>query len=336
MGTVSVGAVARRARRAGPVLALVVAVGLVGAGCEARCEPPYRAVAGQQTYPVPAGSWPVAGTALPWAPALDTDGDGARDTFELSDDLRRLVVHRSSGDLTLTAGAGEQLWATDPGMLALGDLDGDGRTDLGLTVQADGPARHVVVRGALADGTYDVGEVGAPVLPMAGDDRPWPLPAGDLDADGRDDVMVVTRVTTTVWSGADLDLVPPAPGGPGARGGPPAPVPPAPPAYELDRTASPTPVPLTPSQTALVLLEESVVGGGTVVTVTLWALGIELAFTTEGGEVPVTAPIHFTSAAVVEDGEQRWLTLGMDYRQLHERWAWDLDDVCAAVPAGGA
>jgi hypothetical protein len=323
MGTVSGGGrrgrirFLRRARRVGQALALVAAVGMVGAGCEPTCEPPYPAVAGQQTYPEPAGSWPVTGTAQPWSPVLDTDGDGTPDTFELSDDLRELVVHRSSGDLALRVEPPEQLWTYDPGMLALGDLDGDGRTDLGLTVEGAGPSRHVVVRGALGDGTYDVDAVGVSTLPRTGDDLPWPVPAGDIDADGRDDVMVITRSSTTVWSGSDLDLVPPA-----------APVPPA---YELDRTASPNPVPLSPARTGLVLLEQSEIDGETVVNVMLWSPVAELAFTTQGGEIPVTAPIYFTSAAIVEDGDQRWLTLGMDYRELHERWAWDLDDLCAAA-----
>ena len=320
MGIVSVGS--RRARRTGPVLVLVVAVFLVGAGCEPECEPPYRAVAGQQTYPTPAGSWPVTGSERPWAPVLDSDGDGAVETFELSADYRQLVVHRTSGDLVLRAGPGDQLWTSDPLILTLGDLDGDGRTDLGMFVdRTDGsaPSRHVVVRGALADGTYDVDAVGVSTLPATGGDYPGPHPAGDVDADGLADVMVTTREGTSVWSGRDLDLVPPAA--------------PATPTYEIDRLASSTPVQVTPTQTGLVLLEESTVDGETVVTVTLWLHGTELSFTTLGGEIPVTAPIFFTTAAIVEDGDQLWLTLSMNYRNLHEQWAWDLDHLCAATAA---
>lgn len=313
----TMGTVFERAWQLGLALVLVTAVGLVGSGCRPRCQPPYRAVAGQQVHPEPAGSWPVTGTPVPWGPELDTDGDGTTDTFELSDDLSELVVHRSSGDLTLTVEPPEQLWTNDPGMANLGDLDGDGRTDLGMTVGGGDASRHVVVRGALADGTYDVNAVGVSTLPMTGEDQPWPHSAGDVDADGRSDVMVVTRSSTAVWSGADLDLVPPA-----------ATVPPA---YELDRPASQAPVPLSPPRTSLVLLEESVIDGETVVTVTLWSPDDELAFTTEDGEVPVTAPIYFTWAAIVEDGDQRWLTLDMGARELHERWAWDLDDLCAAT-----
>jgi hypothetical protein len=109
-----------------------------------------------------------------------------------------------------------------------------------------------------------------------------------------------------------------------------------PPAYELDRLASPTPVPVTPTQTGLVLLDASTVDGETVLAVTLWLLGAEVSFTTAGGEIPVTAPPFFTSAAIVEDGDQLWLTLDMSYRNLGERWAWDLDDLCAAEAPPGA
>jgi hypothetical protein len=322
----------------------LLAVGLaLGAGsqlgfsCQATCSGPYQPVGGdEESIGVPpTGEWPVPDTAVARplvAPRFDTDGDGTDDTTDATDDGRSLVVHRSSGDLVLTVPAPQLVWTDIPSFLAAGDVDGDGRTDLTVIVAAQ-PFENAVylVSGATPDGTHPVADVGATLLPL-GDVRVTE-PVGDIDGDGRDDLAALTipgeiPEDTWVWRGADLTLTP--------GGTEPAPSLHPPVGAYLGAVA-------LDGRDALVIATHRADDAGPFHEILVWVPEGGISFTTAGaGPIATVQPIGLGTApaqfAVLDDagedgtGHDVWLTARLQNRSTTQRWAWDLDDLCANTP----
>lgn len=324
---------ARRARLGAMIVLPLLGGGSQLAACESACEQPYRAVGVRSDLFYddlpPYEDWPVTGTARPpVGGAPDTDGDGVADTIEPTGTGSPLVVHRASGDLVLAAPAGATVAWTSEELVNAGDLDGDGRDDLlvpTLVVQPDGSASGpyglYVVPGATPDGAHWVDEVGAAPWGADPDRYPGVRAGGDLDGDGRGDLVEDYYDEDTqevrVWFSDDLDLTP----------GSAAPGTPVPPAHVVDgRLFSPVPL---QGRDALLLVT---LFGNTEQQVTLWLPDGAITFTTDGPGVPATVPATGNRAEVVEDGDQTWLVAHFTYRSGNQSWAWDLDELCAGAP----
>jgi hypothetical protein len=176
------------------------------------------------------------------------------------------------------------------------------------------------VPGATPDGTHSVDEVGAAPWGVAPDRHIGVRAGGDLDGDGRGDLVEDYYDDDTqevrVWFPDDLDLTPGS-GGPGTA---------APPSHVVDgRLFSPVPL---ESHDALLLVT---LFGATEQQVTLWSPAEANTFTTEGPGIPAIVPATGNRAEVVEDGDQIWLVAQFSYRSGNQSWAWDLDDLCAGA-----
>lgn len=190
-------------RHVASTIALAAVVGISGAnGAAAVCpEPqlPVHAVA-YGSGDVPGEGGPTLGQRLAAGPPiLDTDGDGVPDGVEIDGDVIRLM--RGTGVLELTA-------AFSAAPRSLGDLDGDGRSDVAVVVEGT----TIIVLGSTPDGPHDVRAAG--VEAWSGQQPgPW---VGDQDGDGIDDVAVVGPGDpiglVEVVSGTDLVAA-----GPGGR-----------------------------------------------------------------------------------------------------------------------
>jgi hypothetical protein len=330
----------RRLRRGLLTVALALGAGSqLGFSCEATCSAPYRPVGGDDVEigRPPSGDWPVPATAVarPGVTGpLDTDGDGAADTLDRDGENRTLVIHRSSGDLILTVAAPALFFTDSLELLQAGDVDGDGRDDLTVVVAArlpenatdQPPTTTYLVGGAAADGTYAVADAGAVLLPP-GDLRTVD-PVGDVDGDGLGDLAAVTIPTETqaedtwIWPGDELTTAP------GAPVGDPSLHPPA--------GAFLGAVPLD-GRSAVVMATHRADGAEPYHEFQLWVPEGGLTFTTAGaGPVATVQPIGMGTAPgqfrVLDDGGDRWLTATLQNRGQTQRWAWDLDDLCANTP----
>jgi hypothetical protein len=325
----------RRWTRASLALLVAGAATQFGAtGCESACDPPYVPVLAEGMYstvPVPPSpNWPAGGTARPApVPGFDTDGDGHDDTAGGSEDRLRLVVHRGSGDLTLAVAPPALVADPSADSVRAGDLDGDGRDDLVVTILdpsvpgPDGTPRMTtyLVSGTTPDGVHDPVDVGA--RPFGAEPLGSTQGVGDLDADGRDDLVhsvpapeTAAPAETRVWFGADLDLTP---GGTS----------PVAPSRTLVGALGNT-LALDGGRTALGLL--SPVGAGDAVTweLTVWLPEGELRFAFPGSWPP------YFSVELVDASDTTYLRVTWAYGRVGSRWAWDLHDLCAGAPPAAA
>jgi hypothetical protein len=310
----------RRRRGLGTVVLVLGAGSQLGWSCEAGCEQPYRPVGTQYRHvgADPVGDWPVTGELRPPVlPAFDTDGDGVTDTQSLSADERALTIGRSSGDLVLTVPEPFRI-IPFAAMTADGDLDGDDRADLIVSVRDSlGDLSHHVVPGATPAGSHALLDGFA--SPFAGTEDIVQLQViGDLDGDGRDDVVAeeyVGGVTprTLVWLAADVPVAPGSPPVPASR----------------DLPTGLAGVVGLEGRNALLLQEEEEFPTD-VVRVSLWLPEAELRFTTEGSEPLRVMPSAY--AEVYQDEDQSWLVLTASTRDATQVWAFDLDDLCAGAP----
>jgi hypothetical protein len=140
----------------------------------------------------------------------DFDGDGRPDIVVAnygSNDLTQLLGDGSGGfspasDSPIAVGAG-------PAFVAVGDLNGDGRLD--LAVANFGPSSVTVL---LGDGSSGFGP--APGSPFATGTNPISISIGDLNGDGRSDLVTAdfsSKSATVLLGGGSGDFKP-APGSP--------------------------------------------------------------------------------------------------------------------------
>lgn len=133
---------------------------------------------------------------------LDLDGDGQRDLI-ISDGTRVLVYHEppaaggpSEADLSWSWATGEWLGQT----LAGGDFDGDGYGDVIIGSPGRGTAGRLYIMTDLVEGqarstAHATGISGERGLGIGTFD------AGDLDKDGKDDILTTDGLGTYVWFG---------------------------------------------------------------------------------------------------------------------------------------
>ncbi|HEX7134391.1 MAG TPA: hypothetical protein VF228_17590 [Iamia sp.] len=171
------------------------------------CEQPYSPGGFARTYPqaesVPAPadatlvSEPIDSSQAP----VDMDGDGTDDTQLVDPFTLDVRITRGDGVLDLDAG-GADFTATD----GLGDLDGDGRDELGIQIDGGSDPGSYVVPGSTP--------VGATTVVAAGIRIADGEPLGTFD--GSDRLLIVGTDTDVVAASAVMDA---GPGG-DARGVP--------------------------------------------------------------------------------------------------------------------
>ena len=130
-------------------------------------------------------------------PALDTDGDGSPDEIvakHVSTDPSQLI----RGDGTLTF---QRSGAVVESPVNAGDLDGDGRDEIALTVGATSGTEFYIVPGPTSPGVHDPADIGIRMAARAG-------PTPDRDGDGVVDLVdVQLQGPTSFRSGAAIIAV---------------------------------------------------------------------------------------------------------------------------------
>lgn len=301
------------------MVALAIVV-VATAGCDpAPCEPPYEPAAG--TTQPENENWPVNGMdwrPSPAPPVLDTDGDGVEDqVVDGASASGALTIHRGSGDLVLTGADPADRVTAPPDEPSVGDVHGDGRSDVIVRVEAaSGGLTHYLVPGATPDGTHEVPSVG--VLIAGWQPISAPYVPGDVDADGRDDLVLTARRVlpdgsafedTLLHSGARLATIP--------AGG-----------------TSAEPVSLGGRFMNLLRVDDATnaVAVGTSdeesFNVVVWVAGATIEFTT-AGQIVYPSFTYWPSArlGVAPDGRP-WLKLEAYGRTAGGAWAWRIDDFC--------
>jgi len=225
---------ARRARRwyrlaVHPLraLAALAAVSLVAtngiaasaaSGATAGCTQPYQPWFQTTTYPV-GDPVPDLGPSLYYTVrAPDTDNDGVADTILDDTDpvggvYQSLTITRGDGTITLLPGPGHSdiyLGSYGP---QPGDLNGDGRDEIIVGVDAVG--QQYLLPGTTPTGTHDIASVGISLAGLSNVSQP----VGDQNGDHKGDLAFPDSSGWSIYSGADL-MAP----GPGGTVGPPAPI----------------------------------------------------------------------------------------------------------------
>ncbi len=256
---------------------------------------------------------------------LDSDGDGQDDEIG--------VQQLGSDPATVTRGDGTLAFSRSDAVVSVsgsaGDLDGDGRDDIGVIVGADlGRAQQAfVVPGTTPPGSYDPADVGIEV-----GDIVTPIP--DRDGDGIVELLDTTltaqgttlvRGPTRIVSGAAVIAV----GAPGDATGVPALIE-APgellgfadlgralPVLLTGETGGP---PDAPNEGIIHLIDES---------------GDE-AFTTLPFPFVVNLTSTFARPQVLAGPAGTFLALGQSERSGARAYLWRVDDPCGELPAGPA
>lgn len=130
--------------------------------------------------------------SIPYSVALgDIDGDGKLDILVTNFDFGRLSLYRNiSSPGVINASSFEApvhyLTAVNPYYMVVGDLDGDGKSDVALTAEASSAIcifRNTGAPGSFTAGTFD------PRIDLTTPANPNGLAISDLDADGKPDLI---------------------------------------------------------------------------------------------------------------------------------------------------
>ena len=314
----------RRSRRLGSIIGvtgLVLALGGIPSpttpvAAQSACAEPFAPVAfarefsgSQERLPPVSGEDRFARPQGP--PPPDTDGDGTPDEI-----VPRGVVTDPSvlirGDGTLTF---ERPGANVSAPENVGDLDGDGRDDVAVSIEPDASTatEGYIVPGATPVGSHDPADVGVRVTP-------WLHSIPDRDGDGIPDLVDAPEDgPIRIWSGAALVA-------PGAGGDARA----VPPFLELPGTL----LGFADLDGAMPVILTGEVGGTP-------EQGIIRLFDETGSKAFTTAPHTFYRAdtspfgaiRIQVSGEGTFLTLSSSSRSGGASYLWRVDDPCGA-PTG--
>jgi phosphodiesterase/alkaline phosphatase D-like protein len=142
----------------------------------------------------------------------DLDGDGKLDLAVARRSANLVSVFQStSSPGTINAGSFaakvDFSTGTDPIGVAIGDLDGDGKPDLAVSIFTDDAMS--VYRNSSSPGTIDANSFAE--VKFATGARPKDLAIGDLDGDGKADIAVVDETPNTISVFHNLTPTTPAP-----------------------------------------------------------------------------------------------------------------------------
>ncbi|HEY7938346.1 MAG TPA: hypothetical protein VID05_00860 [Acidimicrobiales bacterium] len=202
-------------------LSLVATQGLPASAAPtatADCTQPYQPWFQTTTYPV-GDPVPDLGTSLRYTVRPpDTDNDGVADTIVDDTDpaggvYQSLTITRGDGTITLLPGPGHSYIYLSTYGPQPGDLNGDGRDELIVGVDAVG--EQYLLPGTTTPGTHDIASVGISLAGLSNVSQP----VGDQNGDHRGDLAFPEVSGWSIYSGADL-MAP----GPGGTVGPPTPI----------------------------------------------------------------------------------------------------------------